>query len=412
MQKDTQQNMQHAYNQGLDLAANLSRQFSFLNSPTSFTDNQPPPTIHPNILYGYAAGLSVAQNISRTTASFCQAEPLQPAAPPSNQQGAFDLPDGMLINFEHLKKAINQEIMQMLPPEHVVDEELLELSVEDQAEKHNYTKQQIEEFAQNLMETDLQFKMYAAMRHNPESALEDHQDIQLKPATLSLAIPGGMTLGLLGFAWLAYHNYIKDLKEYRATSIGDNILERLRVNIATDEANKDIASEARAIAQTKKSCGELVEMTTERQQAEHFTKEGAALFALIKGKHIFAYDYPQGVGAGTHFAIATLGKLISETCGLGWKFEWSINAKGKQVDYGTKDSRRLDMILVKDTTTPKEVYVGEVKTGNAIVTLFEAQRTLQRFNPSTHNVNMDQLNPGKPTVQIIKDNKITIGAPV
>jgi len=262
MQKDNQQNMQRAYKQGQGLANNLIRQFNFLNNPTSFSSTEPPPNIHPNILHGYTSGLSLAQNIFSTQAAFCNQEPSTAdlteisndhIIPPQAKDGLTGLSSiDMLINFENLKKAINQEITQMLPPDHSVDEDLLELSVEDQAEKYNYTKQQIEEFAQNLMETDLQFKRYVAIRNNHEEALGNLQDIQLKSAPLQLALPATFALGLLGFAWMAYHNYVKDLKEYRGiTSIDNNILERARVSIVTKKANVDITSKARSIAKTK-----------------------------------------------------------------------------------------------------------------------------------------------------------------
>jgi len=102
------------------------------------------------------------------------------------------------------------------------------------------------------METDLQFKRYVAIRNNHEEALGNLQDIQLKSAPLQLALPATFALGLLGFAWMAYHNYVKDLKEYRGiTSIDNNILERARVSIVTKKANVDITSKARSIAKTK-----------------------------------------------------------------------------------------------------------------------------------------------------------------
>lgn len=60
MQDENQQRIQAAYKQGIDLANNLLRQSSFLHASTSFSDRTDPPlNIHPNILYGYAGGLSL-----------------------------------------------------------------------------------------------------------------------------------------------------------------------------------------------------------------------------------------------------------------------------------------------------------------------------------------------------------------
>lgn len=266
MQDENQQRIQAAYKQGIDLANNLLRQSSFLHASTSFSDRtEPPPNIHPNILYGYAGGLSLAQNLSKTFASFDTLNPLISSETGSTSEikNEPNLENsGLLINFDNLKKAINQEIMNMLPPEHIVDEELLEISVEEQAEKYSHSKEQMQEFGKNLIEYDLQFSMYILLRNNkeqtlqkvhasksktdfnandPENTQEDAMQLQQK-AMLALTT-NPMTIALLGLAWLAYQDYRKSMRDYRGnTSIGDNVLEIARIKAATDAARENIRS--------------------------------------------------------------------------------------------------------------------------------------------------------------------------
>lgn len=266
MQDENQQRIQDAYKQGIDLANNLLRQSSFLHASTSFSDRtDPPPNIHPNILYGYAGGLSLAQNLSKKFASLDTSNPL-----PSSETGSTSEikkepnleNSGLLINFDNLKKAINQEIMNMLPPEHIVDEELLEISVEEQAEKYSYSREQMQEIGQNLIESDLQFSMYILLRNNKEQKLqtfhpskshtyfnannpEDIQEdaLQLQQTAMLALTTNPMTTALLGLAWLAYQDYRKSMRDYRGnTSVGDNVLEIARINAATDATRENIRS--------------------------------------------------------------------------------------------------------------------------------------------------------------------------
>jgi hypothetical protein len=69
MMEDDQQKMEEAYKEGIKLANDLVKQFNFLEDPTSFTD-EPPPEIHPDILYGYMEGIKLIQDIMFNTSPF------------------------------------------------------------------------------------------------------------------------------------------------------------------------------------------------------------------------------------------------------------------------------------------------------------------------------------------------------
>ena len=416
MNNDRSQEMQDAYQEGVDFVSNLLKKQSFLQGTTDFGEASPPPNIHPNILFGYNAGVSFVNELSRNF-PFCQHDQGSIATTSSTMPQHNITSSGMLMDFNSLKKAITQEIMHMLPPEHVVDEELLELSVEEQAEKYSFTEEQLESMAEALLSSDLQFSMYVLFRNNKENLFAEQSTeltVQAQQASVILGAIGPTTIALLGLAWLAYQGYIKDLRNFRGNrTISDDILERARINAATDEANTKIMSLAHGISEDPMHCIKLSVILTKQEQAQYFTNTGAKLFAEVKDLYQKAYDYPQGIGTGTHFAISAVGKFISAKCNLSWQFEQSFSKDGEEVPYSQKGSSRVDMFLEEPQC--KQLYIGEVKTGNAIVTWHEAKKKLDRFTSAEpkhrwfgYIIEMDQLTPNQPAKSIIRNNEIKI----
>ena len=65
MIEDDQRKMEEAYKEGVEFANEMVKQHNFLMDPTSFA-NEPPPTIHPNVLYGYMEGIKFLQDMWAT----------------------------------------------------------------------------------------------------------------------------------------------------------------------------------------------------------------------------------------------------------------------------------------------------------------------------------------------------------
>ena len=175
-----------------------------------------------------------------------------------------------------------------------------------------------------------------------------------------------------------------------------------RVKAETKEANKAIKAEALTRAQTPGIC-EALSYLTPSLQGQHFTDVGSDIYGIIKEENPLAYSHPQGLGTGTHLAIATYGAGVSEYCNLKWKFEFGlINGEPGRGKGGSV----LDMYL------PKGVYdfnyIGEVKTGNAVVTYYEAQRKQRNLGRVDEPLYMDQLKPHEPEKHIIIDSEIVI----
>ena len=219
-------------------------------------------------------------------------------------------------------------------------------------------------------------------------------DIKLTPTAIPLLPLGVQVMSLVFGAMGAYlvgkavsetGKILKDYQKTKAYSKEQDLLEK-KIHEDTLAAKVEMASQAKELTDRNKNpdlCNSLRSKTTELQ-AQHFTDIGYGIFQVVKELYPGAYysKHPAtGAGIGIHTATKIYGEGVVKSCEIkGWLFEKSLK-DGKPAEYGSSGYSRNDMLhtsLLQDKETLEqeieEKTIFDIKTGNATLTIEEAQK--------------------------------------